>query len=892
MAEEIAKEKPVQKNSETRAKKKSKVKAAGLKSTLVLDEERLLLTSFGRGNAALKDKYVVKKAISDASNAAVLKVSSEGKHFRVSGRVVADARTDNPLESTRPIGMDQIRCKGKLEQIVFGKTYPDNIHIQAIYKILDIEKILTVHINNIVFEINNLLREEGDLHDDLIGYLSDRDSYEKFRKKDTYELFRKLLQQRQLGYFGEEFLPLDKKGNPLQGEAREQYERKMYYLLAVLGTVRQATAHGEEGQRAKLFQLDRLTKNQEIGEQLENFYRDKIRSLNAGFAKNMEHDLTILFEIVGAATAEEKRRIAKEFFDFTVLKSYKNMGFSIKYIRENFAKLYPEMTWQKYDTVRQKVNKFMDYFIWQYYKANPQRQQKLVERLRASGNDEEKERLYRSEAQNVWHELGGDIKSKLMPKMSSNYYKNLPNKNADAWKAMQGNCLSADCSSFSRMIFLLTAFLDGKEINDLLTQLINNFECIDSFVSLMKSEGIECEFTDRYQMFNQSMKISRELRIINSVARMSSASESTKKTLFIEAAHLLGYDEQQNILLDDYLDNMLKKDPNGKKGQNGFRNFIINNVIKSNRFQYLMRYGHPDNLRQLANNRKVVDFVLREIPDAQIKAFYNSCTSQNSEYDASMREALAKIITRLSFRDFENVHQGRTSDKTLIADKERKKNIVRLYLTVLYLLVKNLIYVNSRYYLAFHCVERDALLYDKDTYRTDLERKEFRSFATHFVNEHSTNQRAKTYINHNIGNSDAWACRTFRNCVDHMNAIRNAHKYINDIREVNSYFELYHYLMQRSIMDQYEYDSTHESKKFPGTYIITEEQLSSRTLFYFEVVRKYRTYCKDFVKALNVPFAYNLARYKNLSIKELFDRNHYLPREAEKLSTRDTEYEL
>ena len=35
---------------------------------------------------------------------------------------------------------------------------------------------------------------------------------------------------------------------------------------------------------------------------------------------------------------------------------------------------------------------------------------------------------------------------------------------------------------------------------------------------------------------------------------------------------------------------------------------------------------------------------------------------------------------------------------------------------------------------------------------------------------------------------------------------------------------------------------------------------------------QHRTWCSDLVKALNTPFGYNLARYKNLSIDGLFDR--------------------
>ncbi len=42
--------------------------------------------------------------------------------------------------------------------LLIGRTFEDNIHIQLIYNILDIEKIRSVHINNIIYEINNLFR--------------------------------------------------------------------------------------------------------------------------------------------------------------------------------------------------------------------------------------------------------------------------------------------------------------------------------------------------------------------------------------------------------------------------------------------------------------------------------------------------------------------------------------------------------------------------------------------------------------------------------------------------------------------------------------------------------------------------------------------------------------
>ena len=92
-----------------------------------------------------------------------------------------------------------------------------------------------------------------------------------------------------------------------------------------------------------------------------------------------------------------------------------------------------------------------------------------------------------------------------------------------------------------------------------------------------------------------------------------------------------------------------------------------------------------------------------------------------------------------------------------------------------------------------------------------------------------------------------------------MNAVRQADRYIgNDIREIESYYALYHYVMQRRLMDCY------EEGQVPVPELLAK---------YFENVTHYGTYCKDLVKVLNIPFCYNLPRYKNLSIDALFDRN-------------------
>lgn len=162
--------------------------------------------------------------------------------------------------------------------------------------------------------------------------------------------------------------------------------------------------------------------------------------------------------------------------------------------------------------------------------------------------------------------------------------------------------------------------------------------------------------------------------------------------------------------------------------------------------------------------------------------------------------------------------------------------------------------------------------------KTLKERQETASTAiAAFEDANSKNIRAKKYITLNYNNSDKWAVRTFRNCAEHMNAVRNMDKYINEIGNFSSYFEIYHYLVQRVLIDQFEFDCSHVSKNDSSRMIMSEAEANPKLLHYFQLVKKHNSYCKDFVKALNIPFAYNLARYKNLSINELFDRNNYLP---------------
>ena len=320
-------------------------------------------------------------------------------------------------------------------------------------------------------------------------------------------------------------------------------------------------------------------------------------------------------------------------------------------------------------------------------------------------------------------------------------------------------------------------------------------------------------------------------------------------------------------------------------------------MISSSRFLYLIRYSAPRQARMLAENRALVSFVLRDIPDAQIIRYYNSAWDEQGSEEHSpdaMREYLTQRLTSLNFRDFENVKQSNDATREEKADKQRKQALIRLYLTALYLITKNLVYINSRYFMSFQIQERDqALKFGKNTLNpkksnfmnylqfaeTAMESVRPTRRARHFQ------ERSRKYAElHGLSPEDAGATpprfsrdwlerdlenakecgnpviKKYRNQVEHLSAIRNAGKYAGDIREITSWYALYHYIMQRILRDVCEADSD----KYP---------VSDKLHGYFSAVEKYGTYCKDFVKALNIPFAYNLPRYKNLSVDGLFDRN-------------------
>lgn len=868
-------------------KKKSSVKAAGMKSILV-SENKMYITSFGKGNSAVLEYEVDnndynKTQLSSKDNSNIelcdvneVNITFSSKHGFESG---VEINTSNPTHrsgESSPVRWDMLGLKSELEKRFFGKTFDDNIHIQLIYNILDIEKILAVYITNIVYALNNMLGVKGsESHDDFIGYLSTNNIYDVFIDPDNSSLsddkkanvrkslskFNALLKTKRLGYFGLE------EPKTKDNRVSEAYKKRVYHMLAIVGQIRQSVFHDKSSKlHEDLYSFIDII-DSEYRETLDYLVDERFDSINKGFIQGNKVNISLLIDMM--KDDYEADDIIRLYYDFIVLKSQKNLGFSIKKLREKMLDEYGfRFKDKQYDSVRSKMYKLMDFLLFcNYYRNDIAAGEALVRKLRFSMTDDEKEGLYADEAAKLWGKFRNDFEN-IADHMNGDVIKELGKADMDFdEKILDSEKKNAsDLLYFSKMIYMLTYFLDGKEINDLLTTLISKFDNIKEFLKIMKSSAVdvECELTAGYKLFNDSQRITNELFIVKNIASMRKPAASAKLTMFRDALTILGIDDK---ITDDRISEILKLKEKGK-GIHGLRNFITNNVIESSRFVYLIKYANAQKIREVAENEKVVMFVLGGIPDTQIERYYKSCVEfpdMNSPLEAK-RSELARMIKNIRFDDFKNVKQQAKGRENVA--KERAKAVIGLYLTVMYLLVKNLVNVNARYVIAIHCLERDFGLYKeiipelasknlKNDYRIlsqtlcELCDKSPNLFL-------KKNERLRKCVEVDINNADSSMTRKYRNCIAHLTVVRELKEYIGDIRTVDSYFSIYHYVMQRCITKR-EDDIKQEEK-----------------IKYEDDLLKNHGYTKDFVKALNSPFGYNIPRFKNLSIEQLFDRNEYL----------------
>ena len=412
-------------------KKKSSVKAAGMKSILV-SKNKMYITSFGKGNSAVLEYEVDnndynKTQLSSKDNSNIelgdvdeVNITFSSKHGFGSG---VEINTSNPTHrsgESSPVRWDMLGLKSELEKRFFGKTFDDNIHIQLIYNILDIEKILAVYVTNIVYALNNMLGVKGsESHDDFIGYLSTNNIYDVFIDPDNSSLsddkkanvrkslskFNVLLKTKRLVYFGLE--------EPKTKDTRvsQAYKKRVYHMLAIVGQIRQSVFHDKSSKLDEdLYSFIDII-DSEYRETLDYLVDERFDSINKGFIQGNKVNISLLIDMM--KDDYEADDIIRLYYDFIVLKSQKNLGFSIKKLREKMLDEYGfRFKDKQYDSVRSKMYKLMDFLLFcNYYRNDVVAGEALVRKLRFSMTDDEKEGIYADEAAKLWGKFRNDFEN-------------------------------------------------------------------------------------------------------------------------------------------------------------------------------------------------------------------------------------------------------------------------------------------------------------------------------------------------------------------------------------------------------------------------------------------------------------------------------------------------
>lgn len=878
--------------------KKSKAKLAGVKWIIKANDDVAYISSFGKGNNSVLEKRIMGDVSSNVNKDSHMYVNPKytKKNYEIkNGFSSGSSLVTYPNKPDKNSGMDALCLKPYFEKDFFGHIFTDNMHIQAIYNIFDIEKILAKHITNIIYTVNSFDRSYNQSGNDTIGfdlnycipyseYGGGKDSNGKPNKISAWkkrENFIKFYNEAKphLGYYENIFYD---HGEPIS-------EEKFYNYLNILNFIRNNTFHYKDND-IELYS-ENYSEEYVFINCLNEFVKNKFKNVNKNFISNEKNNLYIILNAYGEDTenVEVVKKYSKELYKLSVLKTNKNLGVNVKKLRESAIENgYCPLPYDKgkkvakLSSIKHKLYKTYDFVITHYLNSNDKPLLEIVEALRLSKNDNEKEIVYKKYAEKLFKadDVINPIKaiSKLFVEKGNKLFREKVRINKEY---IEDVSIDKNIYDFTKVIFFMTCFLDGKEINDLLTNIISKLQIIEDHNNVIKfiaenDDAVYKDYSDKYAIFRNAGKIATELEAIKSIARMENKIENAPKEPLLKDA-LLALGVSPNVL-DEKYEKYFKTDVDADKDQQKVSTFLMNNVINNSRFKYVVKYINPADINRLAKNKHLVKFVLDQIPHKQIDSYYNSvCTVEEPSYKGKI-QLLTKKITGLNFYSlFENC-------KIPNVEKEKKKAVITLYFTIIYILVKNLVNINGLYTLALYFVERDGFFY-KDICEKKDKKKSYKDvdylllpeiFSGSKYREETKNLKLpkekdreimKKYLPNDEDRKEYNKFfKQYRNNIVHLKIIAKLSELTKNIdKDINSYFDIYHYCTQRVMFDYCQKNNNVVLAKMKDLAHIKSDcdEFSSKHTYPFS---------SAVLRFMNLPFAYNVPRFKNLSYKKFFDK--------------------
>ena len=920
------------KSIDIKAKKKSSAKIAGVKSVMKTSADTTVIAGFGKGNEAVLEKRIINNETTDINKSSKISVDakSEKKRYvitsksRNAGKSTSAIKgyTDKPDEHS---GLDLLGLKDELEQEIFDDNFQDNLRVQIAYNIFDIVKALAPVANNITYTLNSLDRKNGHKND-IIGFtLNYSVAYNQFgtgndpkvrKKKQDLQNYIANAKNNFIYYddifYHDEIISKndkkisknDKKISKNKPVSKLNSEKDIYYSLGLINFLRNSVSHF--GDKFLLFKKDYQFMNGDLKNRLDETFRQKVRSVNKNFIANEKNNLWLAANALNVKGEEGLKKLACELYELSVLKSNKNLGFNLKKLRElAFSQeiIYLPFSEQLLNTFKSKLYKIFDLVIIHHLTQNDnQFIDNFVDALRKSHDDDEKEQLYEQYADELFNNktLKAQL-NKVIKSFSNGDYKKRENviKINHAW--IESVEIDNNAHDFSKLVYFISRFLDGKEINILLTSLISKFQVIDAFNKTVSelvgmNEIKPSDYSEKYGLFNDSGKIAEELNFIKSITKMTTKYENASlESMYKDALLTLGVSEDDvDRLYKQYFD---------KNSKTKLSAFFKNNILESGRFKYVIKYLNPSHISKIARNKAIAEFVLNRMPDTQIDRYYKSVVNPKVESTPKGNKIhqIADLIKDTKFDDFtgkalSNVKKGDRSRKGDTLEREKKKALLSLYYTIVYIFVKNLVQINSCYLLGYFYLERDKYFFGRK-YSSAFGRNTFnvkenydaltrlftgvvQSDVRKLRNNDAQKLKRYIYVSDNSNGVNPFSkrydsmYREFRNSVDHINVISDIGSYVDKITSLDSYFDVYHFILQRKVYSKLVdiASGSQNSRANKSVEYINSLLNISDSSNDFESGENVAPYSRTLLRAANVPMGYTLPRYKNLSYEKLFVR--------------------
>ena len=896
--------------------KKTAPKRIGVKSALAYGNGKLVVVSFGKGRFAeivWKDGDPVPSADASGPKFGFRVVGvSDDVNFEQSSVKEAPLRAvmRNPAGALADVSrkefmQDYLLLKDQYEGRFFGRTFAgENLRIQIVYQILNLQKTLGVFVNLALFCLNNLQRtgepvtEEDWKSEPPRGSLYGRRGYEVAEGlSDSFSIF------------GDVFFPFPRRVRGSGPSYRDALEWNVS-VLRILGKLRRITGRWKYDDFWSSSPALRMKFNDQLWKVVHWCYANRIRQVNASFFKNSRVNLGILFELLDARTREERDAVVSLYYRFSIRKESKNIGLNLRKLRGIvFQRYFPYVSNPEFDSYRVKLRLLADFLFFRYFlSANGAETLELgVSRLRMA-DEKEKEDVYRALADSVM-EANREQLERLFFIRPDDFqrFRNAPIDDGD----LPGVAIECeDAYPAVELVAFLCNFLDRKEINELVSSFADKLDAIQSFIDIGRSLGEDMFFTKLYGVFNENGgsaagEIADQLRVLLSIGKMKAVTRLNSRCFYEMAVRMFGVSaaDCENELPENAADAPYPQvDAAVSRHVDAFRVFLLNNALKSRRFVYLARYVRPEAVRALMSNRKIVRFVLERLPAPQLDEYVQRALGPVRP--GVLREhKLAALSEALSGFSFDRVaelestvvdNEYRSKNRKYVA-VERIKALMRLYLTVAYVAVKNLVKANSRYYMGYAAFERDS-----SAIEAKLGANEFHKYCVPYLHSrtgatvysdvfallkgylardaqidafeaetgekcvkrrHFPNKRWRGILEKNLAFAESLdpSGRTYqvmRSEVATFAVLRRLNQYVDQFcaepeEEMTSYFDLYHFIGQRSILHS-------EKTRFLAPLSSFRAQ-----------VRNTPSY--DLIKILFIPFGYSLPRYKTLTVKALFE---------------------